>query len=81
MRAVTKPPPVPNPLTPDGLKAIGFYLYDEPTRWQSLLAADLLVSPQCVRHWSGGVRSIPGPAIAALRLMVIYKRDCENLLT
>lgn len=73
-------PPVPHPLTPAQLQAVGTYLYEDPKRWQTNLATDLLVSPQAVRHWSGGVRAIPGPAIAALRLMVRQKAETADLL-
>ena len=60
-------------MTPKQLKSAGEALYGP--RWQSALARRLGVDDRTVRRWLAGDREIPGPAIAAIDLLLKYRAD------
>ena len=75
--------PVPYPMLPDALERVGRYLYPCAARWGPHIARDLLCAPKTVRNWATGKREVPGPAVAALRLLVAAKmeRSKKDLLS
>lgn len=60
---------VPYPMAPADLARVGAWLYGHPTRWQTKMARDLLAGVGTVANWAAGRSDVPGPAVAALRLM------------
>lgn len=63
-----KKPQISHPCSPAALEAAGVYLYGPD--WQSALGRALHASFQTVHNWKIGKRKIPGPAVAAIRMMV-----------
>ena len=60
-------------MTRTELEKAGAALYG--SRWQSALARRLLVDSRTVRRWISGEREIPGPAIAAIELLLKHPEE------
>ena len=51
-----KPEDITHPLSPDQLRAVGFYLFGHPVRWQTPMATALGCPVHSVENWAAGRR-------------------------
>ena len=74
---------VPFPCSPADLQRVSEALYPFP-RWRATMAEDLLVPLGTLDNWLHGRRRVPGPAVAALRMIAerrVVNPSLEDLLS
>lgn len=67
------PQSIRHPMEPEQLEAVAIYLVGR-RKWPACLGAILYCGEQTVRNWFKRRAAIPGPAVAALRLLVERKQ-------